>query len=243
MYIYLRFLVSTDRLTKETCLITLEAALDSLSRRISNKPPPFPTTFPRMASVPSMTTKSTDVEDAAFRSIPWCATLLNDPTYQLVPNAFRELIPNSTQMALVNRTLNTSDTIAAWCTLLRRPQHSPSNASDVSLTLFSLGVGLDGTPGMMHGGMTAVLFDGVVTLLTGLCRESQGLTGYNVTKELKVVFVAACVTPGVVVVESRVVGVRKDRRYELAAEMRDGRGKVLARAEVVTVGVDRPANL
>jgi acyl-coenzyme A thioesterase PaaI-like protein len=197
-----------------------------------------------MAYSQSMTPKTlTDAEDETFRSIPWCAALLEDPTFEIATNIFREPIPNSTQMSLLNRTMMTSDTIAAWCTMRRLPEHSPTKASDVSRTLFSLGSGLDGTPRMLHGGMSSILFDSAMTLLTGWCRESQGLSGYNVTKELKLEFIAPCLTPGVVLIESRVVSISKNRKYIVKGEMKDSQGKVLAKAEGLIVGISKPPNL
>lgn len=184
-----------------------------------------------------------DMEDGLFRSVPWCASILADPAYNVIPTVWRTKSAYNTRMDILARTLKTPDTIAAWCTLLRRPKVSSRKASDVSRVLFALRSGLDGAPGTLKGGVTMLLFDGTVSLTAGLYRESEGLEGFNVTKELQVSYLAPVRTPCEVLVETRIVDISKNRRYLVQAELSDGHGSVLARAEAVCVAVSRPANL
>lgn len=87
---------------------------------------------------------------------------------------------------------------------------------------------------MLHGGMIATVLDDTIgTLLTvNMSNDGRPLTDNNVTVELNVKYLRPVATPQTIVV----VATRKESRGSkmyMEAEIRDGRGKILAKAESV----------
>lgn len=132
--------------------------------------------------------------------------------------------------ALVAATLRTSDTIAGWCSLYRRPETSKSGLKDEVRTILALRSGLDGYPGVCHGGMVTTLFDEVMSILVSVCGMEQGLVRDNVTADLRVTFVKPVPTPAVLLLCAKISDVQKSRKYYATAEITDCTGTVLARA-------------
>jgi acyl-coenzyme A thioesterase PaaI-like protein len=183
------------------------------------------------------------LEDELFRSIPWCASILSDPDYRVIPTAWRWPSDYNSRMDIFARTLKTTQTISAWCSILRRPEVSSRKVSDILRILLALRSGLDGAPGRLQGGVTSMVFDAAVSMMTGLAKESVDQDGFNVTKELTIRYLAPVLTPSEVMIEAKVVDIRNDRRYSIQADMKDKTGKVMATAEAVCIIVPRPANL
>ena len=112
-------------------------------------------------------------DPAFFRAIPWCADLLSDPDYTVVPSRFGK--PNAgRQGELFTRTLATDDTVSACVYQIRNSQHNDSTDSvsealphmvpEVRTFIFT-GPGLNGWPGIAHGGFVSSIIDEVMGFL------------------------------------------------------------------------------
>jgi acyl-coenzyme A thioesterase PaaI-like protein len=110
----------------------------------------------------------TEAEDR-FRSIPWCATLLNQPdTIIFTPSA---RLDNATgglasKDQLLRRTLNTPDAAPHCIGFYRDPVKevtprsiSPRLLINSASLLFDIGPGVNGFHGSAHGGFMAVMMD------------------------------------------------------------------------------------
>ncbi|KAL2001818.1 hypothetical protein VTN02DRAFT_1161 [Thermoascus thermophilus] len=123
----------------------------------------------------------------------WCADLLADPSLQPVRASSRVKRPSTTSCALIGETLNTENTFRAWQCFYRAGAGASSgrknenengnnsttpppdaDAADELLILFSLGTGMDGHAGVLHGGILAVMFDELLgTLATTAIPQPQ----------------------------------------------------------------------
>ncbi|MCJ1278521.1 hypothetical protein MMC21_006338 [Puttea exsequens] len=194
--------------------------------------------------MPTSLLPDVDDERAAFLSTPWCASLLADPSYQIITTTSRQRKPDR-EDALLAEALNTPDTITAWTTLLRKPPPGKTLVSEVRI-LVALGHGTNGYPGTAHGGFLGVIVDEAMGLLLLRNRGARadevggdGYTGYAVTASLKVDYLKAVVTPGIVMVTAE-FGRAEGRKRWITATVEDGRGTVLARAEGLWITVGSP---
>lgn len=155
---------------------------------------------------------------------PWCWKLINSPLVKEVPFQSRTITRNSTMHSMFNRTLATNDTLRA-CQAFRL-QNERENRTDC-LLLASIGSGLDGHPGLAHGGTIATLFDEALAL-GGLMTLEQG-KGF-VTAELKLVYKAPLPTPSLVLVRVW-VDKHEGRKVWVKGKMEDGHGLIYAMGE------------
>ncbi|MCJ1287513.1 hypothetical protein MMC26_006865 [Xylographa opegraphella] len=170
-----------------------------------------------------------------LRSIPWCAKLLADPDFVLIPTSTRTF-KKSTEDALFAETLKTSDTIQAWIALFRQPAPEATKVQEVH-TIVSLGHGLNGYPHICHGGIVATLMDEVMSTLLSVNKSQDGVSGGAVTASLNVRFMKPVWTPQVVLVTAT-FGDIKGRKLYLEAMVRDNSGIVLAKAEALFMRID-----
>ncbi|CZR58554.1 uncharacterized protein PAC_08446 [Phialocephala subalpina] len=172
-----------------------------------------------------------------FNSIPWCAALLSDPAFTITPTFSRQYKAN-TEDSLFAETLQTDSTISHCLSF-----HPPPIQTSVSApwipevrSLMTLGLGMNGGPATLHGGIIATLMDDAIgTLLTINKHHKTGepLSGNTVTAYLNVKYLRPVKTPGTVLVVAwggKVEG-GKGRKYGMEAEVRDGKGAVLAKAD------------
>lgn len=125
-----------------------------------------------------------------FDDLPWVQAIINDPRNQEVPFQSRTITRNSTLHSLFNRTLATLDTLRACQAWLRvRPAESNEtpDAEDgqgkkEALLVASMGHGLDGHPGLAHGGTIATLFDEGLSLSALQVLSRQFMTGHSFIK-------------------------------------------------------------
>lgn len=181
-----------------------------------------------------------DPENGVFLAIPACEPILNDPNFEVEPTHSRRYFDKTGENSFLARTLKTSDTIEAWCSLYNRIT-ADRPMKDEGLTLLSLQSGLDGYPQVCHGGLVATVLDEVCSILVSECRWSQNLSPENVTADLRITFVKPVKTPGVVLVKARVTDVQKGKKYYVKAAMVDLEGVVRARAEglFICVGLQK----
>ncbi|KAL9481105.1 hypothetical protein ACSS6W_005891 [Trichoderma asperelloides] len=144
----------------------------------------------------------------SFASIPWCSELLNNPDIEASIPPCRASRKDITY-ELWEGTLNTSNTIPELLALYTKTEEHNSRIHNIKL-LANLNNGLDGFPGVCHGGMVTTLLD-----------ESM--------KPVK--------TPATVVVAVQLDKV-EGRKLCITASLQDGSGTALAKASAVFVGLD-----
>ncbi|KAL0933120.1 Acyl-coenzyme A thioesterase THEM4-like protein 1 [Colletotrichum truncatum] len=206
--------------------------------------------------------KSENPDLKHFLAIPWAAAHLNAPyTVRETPTSrFRK---RDTEDELFSTTLNTDKTIAAFLTFYKRPAPSLSSSSSSSSSssplqpapssagndgsasniireikaLLTLRQGVNGYPGVSHGGIVATILDETIGLIlpvnktNGLVDEGAYMTAYLNTQYIRPVR-----TPQTILV---VVTLKKfeGRKYWIDAVIEDKDGQVLAKAESLYVRV------
>lgn len=193
-----------------------------------------------------------------FNSIPWCAKLLKDPEFILTPTLCRILKPSDGD-ELFARILATSDTIPAFLTQYRKSRPS-SGDNGISRTQTSegyvpvvrevrsfvaLAAGLNGYPGVLHGGMVASLIDEVAGFLLRQnfqLEQEDPSPGYRppgwttVTSELNVKFRRPVPTGAAVVVRAWFDTI-EGANYRTRIVIEDSDKRVLSQGEAVFVGI------
>ena len=199
--------------------------------------------------------EDTSISRQHFERIPWCKTLISDPTFTTTRTAARKFKP-STEDSLFSETLKTATTIPACLTLYKKaPGGLASDAVSQSggtggdgtgtgtngyidevKTLYQLEDGMNGHPHMCHGGIISTIIDDVMGELLTLNRISGALRQATVTASLNVRYLKPVRTPGVVVVTARLREVR-ERKFYIESDVGDGEGVVLAEAEGLWIGL------
>ncbi|MCJ1433431.1 hypothetical protein MMC27_002791 [Xylographa pallens] len=178
-----------------------------------------------------------DPDTEYLQSIPWCAKLLADPNFVVIPTSTRKF-KKSTEDALFTETLKTDDTIRAWVALFRPPVGGATKIEEVH-TIVSLGYRLNGYPHICHGGIVATIMDEVMSTLLSVNKSRNGVSGGAVTASLNVSFLKPVWTPQVVLVTAT-FGEAKGRKLYLESTVRDNSGIVLAKAEALFMRIDKP---
>lgn len=116
------------------------------------------------------------IDPAYFQAIPWCAAQLSDPEYIVVPSRFAKP-EKSTKGSFFTHTLAQDTAITACVYQMRRSRHNdPAVTSTQSeagprpmvsevRAFFSTGSGVNGFPGVAHGGFVAAIVDEVMGFL------------------------------------------------------------------------------
>lgn len=89
---------------------------------------------------------------------------------------------------------------------------------------------MNGGPNALHGGIIAALMDDVIGTLLTINKDGEAINSSTVTATLNVRYLRKVVTPQTVVVVARCREV-KDRKVFMEAEVVDGEGNVLAKAD------------
>ncbi|KAK7905589.1 hypothetical protein LTR67_000312 [Exophiala xenobiotica] len=122
------------------------------------------------------TTTTTTTDPGYFLSIPWCATLLSDPGYETVPSRIGRPTPDK-RGEFFTRTLATSDTITALVpsSAVVGGGNDTSESKSVSVRgtekveevrcFLATRSGVNGFPGIAHGGFVAAVIDEVMGYL------------------------------------------------------------------------------
>jgi acyl-coenzyme A thioesterase PaaI-like protein len=167
-----------------------------------------------------------------FQSIPWCSQILNDPDFVITPTFSRQPKQN-TEDSLIAETLQSNNTISACLSVYRRPPPGTPWISEVR-SLMTLGTGMNGGPHMLHGGLIATLLDDTIGTLLTINKDQDGnpLTAYTVTVCLNIRYLRPVKTPQTVLVVAKCKEIRGTKFY-MDAEIRDGRGNVLASADSI----------
>ncbi|OQO03462.1 hypothetical protein B0A48_10126 [Cryoendolithus antarcticus] len=118
-----------------------------------------------MASQSGLVTSKAATADsiAPFQRIPWTAKLLAQP--DLVVRLPSSLVPKQTnEDSLFATTLRTPLTLRDLVSTYKQPPSAEAIISDVT-TFCTLGNGMDGHPGLLHGGIIGTLIDEAMGIL------------------------------------------------------------------------------
>lgn len=198
-----------------------------------------------------------------LETIPWCATLLNDPNWTIIPTDSRVQKPNG-EDEFFARTLATTETISACVTQIRRVERqstTPPGSSAWQPTIvearamFALSTGVNGYPNIAHGGFVASLLDEIMGILISTNKndyeETVVRTGTDetaepkpekphrlttVTAELNVKYRRPVFTGGVVVARAWFDKIQ-GTRLTLQATIEDAEGRVLSEGAGLFVGL------
>ncbi|KAI2465216.1 HotDog domain-containing protein [Annulohypoxylon bovei var. microspora] len=178
-----------------------------------------------------ISSKTSDYEH--FASIHWCAQHLRGPRIIVSSPASRVPKPNG-EDSLFTETLKSQTTILAMLEVYEEPR-LPTDRVNSLKTFLTLGSGLNGHPGVCHGGIVTTILDEVIGLLIpinqtrGSIRDVPCMTAYLNTTFLKPV--PTCAT---ILARSRILKV-EGRKYFAEGWIEDSHGAILARADALFV--------
>jgi acyl-coenzyme A thioesterase PaaI-like protein len=177
-----------------------------------------------------------DEDIAYFRTILWCAHILDDATFNYASTGSREP-KSSSEDAFFAETLKTLDTIPACVSMYRKPTRTNTPIQEVR-TLLHLARGLNGYPHIAHGGVQCFLMDESMALLLTYNKDLEGgpIRVSTVTASLKVSFIKPVKTPSVVLVISKLVSIH-GRKHYIESEIQDHGGNLLAKAEALFIAL------
>lgn len=180
-------------------------------------------------------------EETHFNSIPWCSKILNDSEFIITATRSRQ--PKlSTEDILIFKTLNSNETVKSWISLYKRPALGDTWIGEVRV-LVTLGTEMNGGPNMLHGGIAATLMDEVLSILMTVNNETHHAEEHPsstsaVTARLDVRYLRPINTPGTFLIAAK-CREKDKKKFNLEANIRNGEGNVLARADSVWVRVPR----
>jgi acyl-coenzyme A thioesterase PaaI-like protein len=169
---------------------------------------------------------------APFLRIPWAATLLNQPNVVTrVPGSRK--IKESGEDTLFAEILKTPRTIRSCISFYIRPPGQQGVIEEVH-TLMTIGDGVNGHPGLMHGGIIAAIIDEGMGILQSCNRERDHIEavkygksegelppeGYSYfTAELKIKYLKPVVTSAPLICSAR-FRKREGRKEWIVAEIK-----------------------
>ena len=164
-------------------------------------------------------------------SAQWCQDILNSPDLINSSTTTRRPQPPADRFitnTLLSETFKSDTTIRAW-QCLQSKQIDPPNVSPSLFLLLSLGPGLDGHKGIMHGGMFGFILDQA----TGMC--AMFTAGATVTTaEMTLQYKKKLPLPSVVLCRS-VVTKREGRKFWVRGTVEDGAGTVFCEGASIFV--------
>jgi acyl-coenzyme A thioesterase PaaI-like protein len=171
-----------------------------------------------------------------FMSQSWCAKLLTSSTNLVVHTSENRVVLPFDENHFVAKTINTSDTVAAWIVFYERPQ-PPEFKIDCYQALVALEKGIIGFPGYCHGGVIALIFDEI----TGMHVVSQRRPGTIGDKSwrtayLNVTYIRPVPAPSTILVKSWITRVQ-GRKTFIKALMEDEQGNALAKSEALYISI------
>ena len=180
-----------------------------------------------------------------FASLPWCQAIISDPDFTRITMR-PVLAERPLSRSLFAKTLWTPDTIrSCLCFYTKSIIHqanSPNFSQNLTPTSFgetrmllSLGTGINGIAGILHGGLIGFLLDEVTGV--PVCVQAKG---YFVTAEMRISYLKPVETPRVILCRSWVEQegnekFHEGRKIRVMGTVEDGMGGVLARGESLFV--------
>lgn len=176
---------------------------------------------------------------APFLRIPWTASLIKRPNLIFrVPGSRK--FKASTEDSLFAEILKTPRTIRSCISFYTKPASSTDQV-EVVHTLMTLGNGINGHPGVMHGGIVAAILDEGMGILQSINWEREHIAkvgkGYaegelppvsynSFTAELKIRYLKPVTTPGALIVTAKYIQVDGRKEFMYAEiKQREGAGE------------------
>lgn len=185
-----------------------------------------------------------DIDDTArYQSIPWVAKLLQDETFVTIPSTNRDR-KSSTEDNLFAITLKSNNTLSGCLIQYRNPPSSSAAAENIEEVrmFFTLGDGMNGYPGILHGGIVATLLDEGMGLLITLRSKYKASnervnepSSKTVTAYLNTNFLRPVQTPGVIVLHAKLDEIKDNRKWKIKGRICDSEDQLLATAECLYV--------
>jgi len=171
-----------------------------------------------------------------FKTISWCAKILDDPDFVYARTTSRHIKP-TTEDAFFAETLKTEHTIPACISLYRRPCAPLARIEEVR-TLLQLGYRLNGYPHIAHGGVQSFIVDEIMALLLSFNKDLEGgpIRQAMVTASLRISFLKPVKTPSVVLVTAKFRHIQ-GRKHFIDAEILDEKGVPLVRADALFIAL------
>ncbi|KIL92633.1 thioesterase superfamily member 4 [Fusarium avenaceum] len=169
-----------------------------------------------------------------FATHPWTATLLSAPdTIPFLPSCRNPRSPSHDQ--LFGNALNNSRGLTHLISFFRAPSYEiaqdPSHNITEIVVLVTVGEGVSGYPGLVHGGVIAALLDetmGTIFDLNGsLGKDARAFKTSSVTGGIEVKYLKPVPTDSVL----RITAVAEEidgRKTKVRGEMKNEKGEVLA---------------
>lgn len=171
-----------------------------------------------------------------LRSTPWCARLLADPSFTPITAEARSPKPFN-EDTLIAETFRTPETIHTWQYFYRANALAEADPeapwAELDLVV-GCGSGLNGHPGILHGGMFSFILDEVVSTLAGLHRP-EGMSG--MTGSLAVDYKKPVSTPGMILAKAFLLPESSGRKARVRGSLEDGNGTVHASATALIIEV------
>ncbi|KAH8203832.1 hypothetical protein TruAng_002009 [Truncatella angustata] len=171
-----------------------------------------------------------------FLAIPWCADYLQKPDVKAWTPS-RSRVPNTEGEHVVwSKTLNDPEAFSGFLAFCTEPGR-PNDLLDHVNVFLSVGNGLQGHPGFLHGGIVAAILDEVSGLLPTINRSRKALPNVSyMTGHLNVVFKRPVRTPETLLATATVSKVQ-GRRLHVKGTVQDQKGLVLAEADVLFIAL------
>lgn len=155
-----------------------------------------------------------------FANAPWVAPILADPNNHIITTWQRISKPGTDEDSLFSRTFNTPETFRTYLMV--------DTPSGDTLVVVSLGTGVNGHDGIVHGGVVVTILDEALSAAVRI----PMFTAY-----LNVAFKKPVPAPSVIVCRVRVTK-KEGRKHWIAGTLEDGSGGVMAEAEALYIAFD-----
>ncbi|GAW19378.1 hypothetical protein ANO14919_088640 [Xylariales sp. No.14919] len=173
------------------------------------------------------------LDHAHFAAIPWCARHLQGDRVIARPPSCRTLKP-ADEDALFADTLSSERGILRMLQVYEEPLSPTERVNEVK-AFVTLGSGLNGYPGVCHGGLVMAILDEVISDLVPINqRRGTAPGGTHMTAYLNTSFIRPVPTPATVLTRAWLTKI-EGRKYFMQGTMEDEDGVVLARADALFV--------
>ena len=173
-----------------------------------------------------------------LRQTPWCATILDDPSFLPLRSHSRNPPPHRVgRYTLMSQTLSTPETVPIWQAFYRpssNPDPGPNDIGEVRV-LIVLGSGMDGHLHTLHGGVAPALLDEAMGNVAAI--HTAGKTIY--TAFLHINYKKPLPTPNVVMIKAKLDPKSRGRKSYISASIEDGNGTIFNTAEALFLQVER----
>ncbi|KAK2014612.1 thioesterase superfamily protein [Colletotrichum eremochloae] len=195
-----------------------------------------------------MTTKTSETSSVGhlaqtvgeIKALPWCHAILTRPGITIFTPQSRDPKNTNPHDRFFGKTLNHSEGIPA-CVAFHPDSPGKSVITELSI-LFALSRGVDGYPGIAHGGLIAILIDEVLGVLIqrnmNTDREDPIFKMNTVTSSMDIKYLKPITTPGVVLGVGQIREIR-GKKMLLRAVVKDSNGVDLVTCDSVWIGIPR----